>query len=230
MPETHGFDYQQIVVNPFSMHLSDAILATHLVKHAKSNSAVQSMHCRTAIAHSVFALECAANCFVNSVPRNHAFREKAELWNVFDKIDLYLLTITGSPKLPRDSDDIKAVTELIKIRDKHVHPRTTKHALLDPENPESAFKIKLPGNSASEIKPVAFLWDFDDSVIALTVVLNFLRLVVKIAGLNPPSVRLLLLSHAICADGKRGLDIGHFEKLIQLATTIDVDVAFLLEK
>jgi hypothetical protein len=103
----HGMEVHEISINPFKMHLSDAILATHLAKEAQIGTpeaarAVRAMLCRTAVAQAVFAFESAANCFIERIPRSKDFRKNAEKWSALDKFDHYLLIVPGAPKVPRE--------------------------------------------------------------------------------------------------------------------------------
>ncbi|MCK9589953.1 MAG: hypothetical protein M0Q93_11415 [Terrimicrobiaceae bacterium] len=132
----------------------------------------------------MFALECAANCFIDLVPRNHHFREKAEQWPLLDKMDLYLLSRPNAPKIQRDSPKVKAVGELIAHRDKHVHPRKLEMEIDEPTNPKAAMKIKWPGVQFSGVAPASFIWTHKDASTAINTVLDFLRLFMTLAGLR----------------------------------------------
>ncbi len=223
-----GFEMRELVLNPFKMHLSDAIMAAHLAKHAESRPEIKAMHSRTAVAHAVFALECAANCFLTLVPRNHHFRDKAELWTALDKFDLYLLSLPGNPKLPRGEPKLKAVQELFKIRDRHVHPRSMHLEVSEPSNPAAAFKVKWPDTVPIPMAPASFIWSHTDASTAINIVLDFLRFFLGVAGLTSSQVITNLSTLMVCEDGKRRADVGNFDKALKLASSIDVDVCFLL--
>lgn len=223
-------ELRKIILNPFKMHLADAILATHLARHAKSRPEVQSMHCRTAIAHTMFALECAANCFVGLVPRNHHFRDKAEMWPVLDKLDLYLLSRPNSPKIPRDDPKVKAVRKLIEHRDRHVHPRNLEMAIEKPTNLEAAMKIKWPGVHSSGVAPASFIWSHKDASTAINTILDFLRLFMHLGSITSSQMRATLSTTIVCTDGNRLADVANFDQLLKLAPFIDVDLDFLIKK
>lgn len=219
---------QELVVTPFTMHLSDAILAAHLVKFVESRPEIKAMHCRTAVAHAVFALECAANCFIAQLPRNHSFRDQAEAWPLLEKFDLYLLSKPDSPRIPRDKPTVTSVVGLIKLRDKHVHPRSTHLPISSPENPGPSFKITWPWNHVSGIKPASFIWTFEDAVKAINIVLDFLRMILSLAQLSKGQLQMTLKSKIVYPEGSHECDLGNFNILLKVADSIGVDVKFLL--
>lgn len=230
MPSTKfGMEMHKIILNPFKMHLSDAILATHLARHADGRPEINTMLCRTAIAHAIFSLECAANCFLNRVPRNNHFRGKAEMWPILDKFDLYLLTRIRSPKLPRDDKQIKVIEELIKIRDRHVHPRNLTMEISESNNSSHSLKIKWPGDYCSGVAPASFMWSHTDASTAINAILDFLRLFMNLAHLTSSQVTAALTTTIVCTDGDRFADVANFDKILKLADSIDVNLDFLMK-
>jgi len=185
------------------------------------------MLARSSVVHSVFAVESAANSLLTKVPRNHHFRDKAELWPILDKIDLYLLARPGSPKIPRDEKIILDFSELIKFRDNHVHPRSARCKVEAPNSEHATFKIVWPGEYSSGLKPVSFIWDQEDAVRALQISTQFLRRVFDLASLTKPQVSAILWGHVVCSDGIRSSTVSHFEKILSLATSLDVDISFV---
>ncbi len=149
------FEMTEIVINPFSMHLSDSILAAHLAMEndGGARSEVLNMFCRTSIAHAVFALEAAANSFIDRLPRNHRFRDQAEKWPTIEKFELCLLTSPGSPSLPKDSKVVSSLRALMKMRDRHVHPRSFRMPLTESPNEGVHFQLKWPKDHPIDIPP-----------------------------------------------------------------------------
>jgi hypothetical protein len=227
MPSTKlGFEMQELVINPFKMHLSDAILAVHLASEGTTIREVKAMLSRTAVAHAVFAIECAANCFLTRIPRNHRFRDQAEMWPAIDKFDLFLLSLPNCPQLPRDDKRLKHVRDLFRFRDRHVHSRTIHYSVYQP-NTDAHFGVKMPGNQFIPMQPVSFAWSEADGLTAIKAALAFLRLVVELSGLSSLEVEQTLNTFAECGDGRRAVDLGNFDKALTLATTLGIDLAFL---
>ena len=231
--KVQGIEIHEITINPFKMHLGDAILATHLAKDAKigapaAASAVRAMLSRTAVAHAVFAFESAANCFIAQLPRSKDFREKADMWPAFDKFDLYLLTVPRTPKLPREDPKVKAMTHLIKLRDRHVHPRLGTYPVSRSETADISINIGAYGTEGLAIPPLAVTWSADHAVMAINVVLDFLRLFFKLSTVSNAGIRAILSDTVKCKDGLRQIDTGHFDKVLKLAPSIGADVGFLL--
>ena len=229
-----GIEIHEITINPFKMHLGDAILATHLAKEAHlglpdATSAMRAMLSRTAVAHAVFAFESAANCFLAKLPRSRDFRNNAEMWSAFDKFDLYLLTVSGTPKLPREDAKVKAMTDLIKLRDRHVHPRLGTYPVSRSETADISMKLVAPETQALAIPPLAIAWSSEHAVMAINVVLAFLRLFFELSTVPKPGIRAILSDTVKCKDGLRNIEIGHYDKVLKLASSIGVDIGFLLD-
>jgi len=226
-------ELREITINPFKMHLSDAILATHLAKDAHIGSpeatrAVRAMLSRTAMAQAVFAFESAANCFAERIPRQKDFREKTEMWPALDKLDLFLLSVPGNPKLQRDDLKVKAMTELIKLRDRHVHPRLATYPVRRSETADISINIVMPDTSSVEIPPLGVAWSPEHATLAINIVLDFLRLFFQLTTIPEAGIRAILSDTVKCKDGLRATDVGNFNAALKLAPTIGVDVTFLL--
>lgn len=223
------FEANEIVINPFSMHLSDAFLAAHLAEeHASTTQPeIVTMLCRTAVAHAVFALEAAANSFVDRLPRNHRFRDQAEKWTTLDKFELWLLTAPGTPSLPKDSKIVKRLRALIKLRDRHVHPRASRFEMK--ESKTQGVQISMPWPSAHELEipPVLIKLAPADAKTAIGIVIEFLRLFSQLSGLSSNQFRSHLMGHAVCPDGNREIDIGNFTRLLRLAPSLGLDIDFI---
>ena len=228
--DTPEYSMRHLVINPFKMHLSDAILATHLAKSAEGPEEVKSMHSRTAVAHAVFALECAANCFLALVPRNHQFRDKAEMWPILDKFDLYLLSLPHRPAIPRDHPTVTKLNHLIKVRDAHVHPKKMKMKVTESKLPGVSFKIDFQGVHSSGLSPAHFSWTHTDASKAISIVLDFLRLLMGLSGMSSNQLAFNLATLMECDDGCRETEFGNFNRLLNLSESIGVDVSFLLRK
>ncbi|MEY2495606.1 MAG: hypothetical protein QOJ45_2098 [Verrucomicrobiota bacterium] len=230
--KAQGIEMHEISLNPFKMHLTDAILSVHLAKEAQLGSAgaahaIRAMLCRTAVAHAVFALESSANCFVERLPRSKEFREKAEMWPALEKFDFYLLSVPGAPKLPQDDKRVKATKDLIKLRDRHVHPRIVTYPVSQSETADIRIQIKMPETQTLNIPP--FGWSIENAVTAINAVLDFLRLFSHITTIPAAGIRAILSDNMKCKDGTRVADTGHYNKILTVSRTIGVDVEFLLE-
>jgi hypothetical protein len=228
-----GMQIHEISLNPFKMHLTDALLAIHLAKEAKIGApeparAIRSMLCRTGVSHAVFAFECAANCFLDQIPRTRDFREKAEQWPALDKFDLYLMSVPGAPKLPRDDVRVKAMVDLIKIRDKHVHPRIVTHPVSKSDTADILISLELPETQTLKLVPMGMAWTWKDGSLAINTVLDFLRLFIGLTKVSAMRVRAILSDVVKCKDGLREADTGRYDDLLKISTTIGVDVSFLL--
>jgi hypothetical protein len=228
----HGIEMHEISLNPFKMHLTDAILSVHLAKEAQLGAAgpakvIRAMLCRTAVAHAVFAFESAANCFVERVPRSKEFRENVEMWPALEKFDFYLMAVPGSPKLPQQDARVKAMKDLIKLRDRHVHPRIVTYPVSESETADLKIRINLPETQTLGIPPLG--WSAEHAVTAINAVLDFLRLFFKITTVPAAGIRAILSDNMKCKDGVRLADTGHYNKILTVARTIGVDVTFLLE-
>lgn len=224
------FEMTEIVVNPFSMHLSDSILSAHLAMEndSKARPEVITMFCRTSIAHAVFALEAAANSFIDKLPRNHRFRDQAEKWPMIEKFELCLLTSPGSPSLPKDNKIVTRLKALLKIRDRHVHPRSLRFPMKESPNEGVAFQLQWPGDHAINIPPVPFGLTPANAVTAIEVILDFLRLFLGLSGLTPAQTQMTLMGYVVCPDGNRQMDIGNFLKILNLAKSLSLDVSFFM--
>ena len=227
-----GIEVHEITINPFKMHLSDAILAAHLAQDARIDSpkaaqAVRAMHCRTALASAVFAFESAANCFVDRLPRQRDFRDRTEMWPALDKFDLFLLSVPGDPKLPREDPKVKAMMELIKLRDRHVHPRLATYPVKKTETADISITIKAADNVTVDIPPLGFTWTTENAISAINVVLDFLRLFFQLTRIPDAGIRAIMSDIAKCKDGLRQMDVGNYDTVLKLGSTIGVDVAFL---
>jgi len=220
----------EVVVNPFSMHLSDAILAAHLADDNVSTARpeVIAMLCRTAVAHAVFALEAAANSFIDRLPRNHRFRDQAEKWATIDKFELWLLTAPGAPSLPKDSKIVKRLRTLIKLRDRHVHPRASRFTIKESKTEGIQISIQWPTAHDLEIPPVLLGLTPANAATAIGVVIDFLRLFSELSGLSETQFRNHLMGHMVCRDGKREMDIGNFARILRLASSLGLNIDFMI--
>ncbi|MDQ6911942.1 MAG: hypothetical protein M3119_00240 [Verrucomicrobiota bacterium] len=227
--------FQEISINPFKMHLNDAILAAHLAKNTAFGTpaearAARVMLCRTAVAHAVFAFESAANCFLDRIPRGRAFRDKAEKWSALDKLDLYLLSVPAAPRLRRDDLRVKAMIDLIKIRDKHVHPRVVTHPVTATETADIKISIKLPPDPALNMVSLGMAWSVKDAILAINTVLEFLRMFIQLTRMSAAGVQAILSDVVKCDDGSRIADTGGYDPILVLGLGLEIDVGFLFPR
>lgn len=210
------------------MHLSDAIMAAHIAQNSPQiPDEMRAMLSRTAIASSVFALECAANDFIDRLPKDGHFRSKAELWPALDKFDLFLLSRPSQPKLPRGEEWVRTIAHIIKLRDHHVHPRSVKCKLQQPQSGQAAFAIEWPSNQIGPVHPISFGWTAKEAKSVIAALLNFLKHYFQLATLSPRDISNTLLSVLLCSDEDRAMDFGNFADLIRLAKELDLDISCL---
>lgn len=216
-----------IKFNPFKLLLSDAIFATHLAEENRGHIVGQTMLARSAVIHSVFVLECAANCCIADLPRSNRFRDRAEKWDALEKFDLHLLSLPHQPKLPRDHDVVTGAMSLFKQRHQYVHPRS-KHYPVEMETREGKPFMTISSKEEAVIPPLPFLWTIETAKDVLTKVVAFLRLYfVELCRFDKQKIAFLLSSTTKTPEGEYISGTGEHEKLLGLALHLGLDIGFL---
>ena len=106
-----------------------------------------------------------------------------------------------------------------------VHPRLATYPVSPSDTAAISITINEPNTSTLEIPALAFTWTPDHAVLAINIVLDFLRLFFQLTRI--PDVCSILSDTVKCMDGVRLADIGNYNTALKLAPTIGVDVAFL---
>jgi len=214
--------------NPFIPLLADAVMQAHLSEQKQYYPEVRLMLARSSVMHSVFALEAAANCCIQQIPRNHRFRKKAEKWDCLEKFDMYLLTRPNQPVLPRDNKLVEAVNELVGIRHSYVHSRTRIRPVVLTGVEAPQIRLEIGASKYNGIPEMTLAWNDTHAKTALNSIVSFLKYYfVDLCQLDSGGVQFILCSLIKSKEGYRVVDGGNQHKVLSLAKTLNIDLSFL---
>jgi hypothetical protein len=119
--------------------------------------------------------------------------------------------------------------DLIKLRDRHVHPRIVTHPVSKTTTADISIKVELPKTYTLKMAPLGMAWSLNDAIEAINTVLHFLRLFFQLTTVSLKGIQNILSDNIKCKDGIRNADTGRYNDILKLAKTIGVDVSFLLD-
>lgn len=178
--------------NNFLLIFSDAVLL-YEAAIACENSDLNSALAKSSVLSVNYAIEAAANSFLQSINMTKGLQEKIDRLPTIDKFDFVLQWHTDHHLTAGDSE-VQAVKSLIKNRDAMVHPKVTtrlisvesevgqdctiRHSALKPE-PKTGQdpKPKLLGDDPE-------LYTHEDAKAALQVMTSFLNKFVHLWGIG----------------------------------------------
>jgi len=110
-----------VMENNFLLIFSDAVMLYETAlgcKHEELNSALA----KSSVLSTVYAIEAAANSFLQSIEMTKSLKEKVDKFSTIDKFDFVLQWHTDNHLSPGDSD-VQAIKQLFKNRNSMVHPK-----------------------------------------------------------------------------------------------------------
>lgn len=179
-------------VNNFLMIFSDAVLLYEAAA-ACEDSDLNSALAKSSVLSVNYAIEAAANSFLQSVEMTDSLREKVDKFSTIDKFDFVLQWHTDHYLNAGDSD-VQAVKNLIKNRNSMVHPKViTKAVSVQSEMGEDGVirhsAIPLKPKKGQDTKPKLLgsdpeLYTHEDAKAALQVMTSFLNVFVNWWGVE----------------------------------------------
>lgn len=191
---------RQITVheNNFLLIFSDAVLLYEAAV-ACEDSDLNSALAKSSVLSVNYAIEAAANSFIQSVELSGPLREKIDKLSTIDKFDFVLQWHTDH-YLDAGDSDVQAVKSLIRNRNSMVHPKVvTKSISVESEvGQDGSFKhsvIRPKPKKGRDIKPQllgsdAELYTQEDAKAALQVMTSFLNVFVHWWGWDMKSLKL----------------------------------------
>lgn len=88
------------------------------------DSYTTSRFARASILASALSVECAANCLLAAVDVPKTLADEIDRMTPLGKIEV-CLRLRGLPPIERGSREVQLMSELVKIRNDHVHPRAS---------------------------------------------------------------------------------------------------------
>lgn len=185
---------RQITVheNNFLLIFSDAVLLYEAAV-ACEDSDLNSALAKSSVLSVNYAIEAAANSFVQSVELSGSLREKIDKLSTIDKFDFVLQWHTDH-YLDAGDSDVQAVKNLIRNRNSMVHPKViTKSISVESEvGQDGSIKhsaIQSKPEKGRDIKPKllgsdAELYTHEDAKAALQVMTSFLNVFVHWWGVG----------------------------------------------
>ncbi|MGN7974866.1 hypothetical protein [Serratia sp. 22264] len=178
--------------NNFLLIFSDAVLLYEAAA-ACEDADLNNVLAKSSVLSVNYALEAAANSFLQSIEMSKALQEKIDKFSTVDKFDFVLQWHTGHYLNAGDSD-VQAVRNLIKNRNAMVHPKVTtklisvesdigqdgiiRHSAVQPEHRKGHdLKPKLLGSDPE-------LYTHEDAKAALQVMTSFLNVFVHWWGVG----------------------------------------------
>lgn len=178
--------------NNFLLIFSDAVRLYEAAEECV-NADLNSVLAKSAVLSVNYAIEAAANSFLQSIKMTKVMQEKIDKFSTLDKFDFVLQWHTDHHLSAGDSD-VQAVKNLIKNRNSMVHPKVTtrsisvetevgndgiiKHSIVQPEPRKGKdLKPKLLGDDPE-------LYTHEDAKAALQVMTSFLNIFVHWWGVG----------------------------------------------
>ena len=126
------------IQRPFFEILDDAILlldSSYLEENTNTNK-YNKTFVKMSILNSIFLLECCANCCLDAHPYPKKFLKSIDKLPAIEKYEFLLLTRNENLHINRGDTIIQIFSELVKIRNQYVHPRTEKKDFKNNSNKE----------------------------------------------------------------------------------------------
>jgi hypothetical protein len=112
------------IERPFIALLEEAIIFAQVAENLPQGLRLEpSLYPRASIIASALALECAANCCVQALPRSGQLRDDIDRLPLLSKFDLCLSLRRPAASLDRGAPQVQSIQELKAVRDSLVHPR-----------------------------------------------------------------------------------------------------------
>lgn len=133
------------------------LLADAAFQHRQAAQATDSYtsnrFARASILAAALSLECAANCLLATLDMPKALLGELDRMTPLGKFDV-CLRLRGLPSIAHGTREVQLMAELVKVRNDHVHPRTTSIAaeLSSPEDGETHWM--LPISMEGELWPL----------------------------------------------------------------------------
>jgi hypothetical protein len=152
----------------------------HRRTRAETDPYTRNRAARASITASCLSVECFANCLVDSLETSTQLASEIEKMPALAKIDIFL-AFNSKTALDRGAAHVQGVSELIRIRNDHVHPKivTSQAAMNPPEEEEN--QVIFPFSVEAKFWPVlnipkhSLLWDGDASKSTLKALSLFYR-------------------------------------------------------
>lgn len=158
------------------------------------NSSPYSAVASAAVLQSALLIEAAANCCIYDLRLGSKLSNELDRLPSLTKFDLFLLIRTSGKKtLDRGVPLYQDVKELKNIRDRSVHPKTSRITWTQVDNDNA---IGAHERSARlGISLTNFSWSVDDAIKAFTAANRFLdNFFRELCGMHPKEARILLLA------------------------------------
>jgi hypothetical protein len=161
--------------------LADAAYQHRLAKSAP-DSFLMSRHARSSVLASALAIECFANCLLESVEVPSSLREDLDKLSPIAKIDASL-RLRQSDKFSRAQSEVQKAKELIQARNDFAHPKSVswKATLQEPKDAGSEWMLPFTMHGQNwgslGIPKQSPFWTHDASLAVLKVVRNLLKYV-----------------------------------------------------
>lgn len=178
--------------NNFLMIFSDAVLLYETAV-ALEDDDLKNVLAKSSILSVNYALEAAANAFLQSIEMTKTLQEKIDKLSTLDKFDFVLQWHTNHYLHPGDSD-VQAIRKLIKNRNAMVHPKvitksTSVESNIGKDGIIRHFEVQPEYKKGHDIKPKLLgddpaLYTHEDAKAALKVMTSFLNIFVHWWGVG----------------------------------------------
>ncbi|WP_370256178.1 hypothetical protein [Marisediminitalea sp.] len=172
----------------FFDHLVDAI-SFHTSSKDAEKFIVKNRNARSSIVASMFALESAANCLLNSLDLNRKLNDELDRLTLLAKFDVFLKW-SGFETLNRGRAEVQSIMEVVRARNDYVHPKVMKlEAKLSPKDSNKdciSFSVMTNTRPSTKISKCPMYWSDIDCLAVLKVTVDFLSyLVEEVMSLAP---------------------------------------------
>lgn len=211
--------------------LADAIFQ-HRLAASCTDSYLMNRHARSSVIASALSIECAANCLLGSVELPKALFDALDKLNSLSKIDT-ALRLKYASKLDRGRDEVQKIAELILVRNKYVHPQTTKIkagvAPLEDAGKDRLLPVTLEGENwtALGIPKRAMFWSKNSSLETLKAISRFFKYVfIELLNASDDDLHDMLPSRIQFGDVQILAVFDEFQFELKSALEFDVDFSF----
>lgn len=213
------------------------LLADAAFQHRQAAQATDSYtsnrFARASILAAALSVECAANCFLATFNMPKALLGELDRMTPLGKFDV-CLRLRSLPSIAHGTREVQLMTELVKVRNDHVHPRTTNIAaeLSSPEDGETHWM--LPFSMEGELWPLLkipkrpMFWSGASSESVLRAVTDFYRHIFEtLMAIGDDDLQRMLSSRLEIGEAHIALVFDEIRLELQGAKQWGVDLEFL---